>query len=187
MDTFSSRFDQAKEQQNLEKEEILILKKLRNKKLLFLISAYGALLYVFIDAWTYMWGDYPYWGLDILIRFRVPFLSWFMVFLYLMATIFFTRYYFQSVHPLIKDIKLGRKDVILFQPGKYQAPFFAEYYLKTPFQKEPLIRIEKDFYDSIHDNSTGTINVSPFAKFVFSVQVDDKKIKFNYSNIIGDI
>jgi hypothetical protein len=182
----SSEFNPAIEQQELTSEERNILWNLRNKKLFFLLGAYFSLSYVLVDAWTRVYPGTYIEAVKELFRFRI-YPVWFLLFLFILLTILFTRYFLKSVYPLFKDLKAGKKQIIFFVPGKYQTPFFAEYYLKTPSQKTPLIRINKNLYDTIQNDSSAHINVSLYSRFVFSIEVNGIKEKFNYSTAIDDI
>jgi hypothetical protein len=91
------------------------------------------------------------------------------------------------VYPIIKDLKSGTKAVIPFIPGKYQTPFFAEYYLKTILKDRPLIKIDKELYDTIQDYSKAFIGISLYSEFVFFIQIDARRMKFNYSTLVDDI
>ena len=57
-------------------------------------------------------------------------------FLLAACSIFFTVYYFQAVHPYIKDIRRQNIEVILTTTGVYKTPFFEDYYLETPLKSE---------------------------------------------------
>jgi len=182
----TSPINTTREQINFTSEEQNILWRLRNKKLFFLVGAYLSLSYVFIDGWTRVFPG-TYWeAVKELFRFRI-YPIWYLWCLFIILTIYFSRYFLKSIYPLIKDLKAGRKQVIYFIPGKYQTPFFAEYYLQTPSQKTPLIRISKEMYDSIHVDSTAAISMSLYSKFVFSIEVNGKKESFNYSTAIDDL
>ncbi|MDP4261899.1 MAG: hypothetical protein Q8941_05155 [Bacteroidota bacterium] len=185
-DIISSEISPASEQQELTGEEKSILWNLRNKKLIFFIPSYLSLSYVFVEGWARVYPG-TYWeAVKELFRFRI-YPTWYLLFLFLILTIFFARYYLKSIHPLFKDLKAGKKQIIFFVPGKYQTPFFAEYYLKTPSQKTPLLRIDKDLYDTIQSNSAACIKISLYAKFVFSIEVNGIKEEFNYSTSFDDI
>ena len=176
----------SSEQQLLAGDEKNILRRQRDKKFLFIIGTYLALIGVLIEAWFQGHKDSIRRGPEELERFmNVSF--YFIGFCFIILTIYFINYYFKSVSPIIKDLKNGTKVIIPFLPGKYQTPFFAEYYLKTILQDRPLIKIDKELYDFIQDTSHAFISISPYSEFVFSIQIDDRKMKFNYSTLVDDI
>ena len=182
----ASSISATREQLDFTSEEQNILWRLRNRKLFFLVGTYLALSYVFIDGWTRVYPGTYFEAVKELFRFRI-YPTWFLLALFIILTVYFTSYFLKSVYPLIKDLKAGKKQVIYFIPGKYQTPFFAEYYLKTPSQKTPLIRINKEMYDSIQSDSTACISMSLYSRFVFSIEVNGIKEKFNYSTAIDDL
>lgn len=182
----SSQLRPVEEQDYLVKDEADVLTKIRNRKLVFILGTYGSLVGVLIYAWIDGFFRSFRWGPDAVKRYEhvAPYL---IIFSFVILTIYFIHYYFNSVHPLIKDLKSGMKRIQFFVPGKYQTPFVAEYYLKTPLKKVPLIKIDKDFYDRIHTGSVACICFAPHSKFVLSIEVDRAKVNFNYSVAMDDI
>ena len=176
----------TREQLNFTSDEQNILWRLRNRKLLFLSGAYLSLSWVLIDVWSRVYAGNYWEAIKELFRFRI-YPIWYLWGLFIILTIYFTRYFLKSVYPLIKDLKAGKKLVIYFVPGRYQTPFFAEYYLQTPSQRTPLVRISKEVYDSIRVDTTASISVSPYSRFVFSIEVNGIKQKFNFSTEIDDL
>ena len=173
------------EQQPMAGDEKNILRANRDKKLFFLLGSYITLAGVVFQVLYMIWDvDHP--SIRVLFRYYRLHLS-FLAFLLIILTIYFIRYYYKSVHPLVKDVRAGKKEVIFFVPGKYQTPFFAEYYLKTVIEDRSLIRINKELYDTIYDYSRACINMSLYSKFIFSVDIDGKKMKFKYSTLIDDL
>jgi len=185
-DLVVSELRPTQEEGFLTKEEEAVLRKMKNKKLVFLFTTYLTLTGIIIYAWIYGVQRSYRWGPDEVARAKklAPFL---MSFLFLLLTIYFYYYFKNSIHPLIKDLKSGLKKNHYFIPGKYMPPFVAEYYLKTPLSKIPLIKVDKDFYAAIQADSTACISYAPYSKFVLSVEVDREKINFNYSVAMDDI
>lgn len=181
-----SELDSAKEEQDLTVEEKSILQRLRIKKLSFLLGAYLPLSYIFIDAWTRVYPGSYLEAVKALFQFRL-YHTWYLLLLFIILTIYFTKYFFGSVYPLFKDLKTGKKWIFFFTPGKYQTPFFAEYYVKTILKDRPLIRIDKGLYDAIEDHTTACIHIAPNSEFVFSIQIGERKMKFKYSTLVDDI
>jgi hypothetical protein len=168
------------------KEEEDVLREMKNKKLALLLTTYISLVAVLIYGGiegvlrSYRWGP------DEVARAKklAPYL---IIFCFLLLTVYFFNYFRKSIQPLMKDLKAGYKKNQFFIPGKYMPPFVPEYYVKTPLAKTPLIRIDKELYDCIHTGSTACISYAPYSKFVLSIEVDRKKINFNYSISMDDI
>jgi hypothetical protein len=182
----STAYQPTREQQELSPEERDILWKLRFRRSLFIVSAWLCLSYVFVEGWCRVYpGNY----LDAvreLFRFRM-YPTWYLLGLFILLTIYFTRYFLQSAYPLFKDLKLGKKTIIYFEPGKYQTPFFAEYYMCLPSLKNPLLRIDKAMYDAIQPGCTARLALSVYSNFIFSVEVNGVTTTFNYPTAIDDL
>ncbi|MBL7740724.1 MAG: hypothetical protein JNK14_16010, partial [Chitinophagaceae bacterium] len=104
------------------------------------------------------------------------------LFFFIVLTVYFVSYYRKSVHPFIKDLKEGIKELLYFPAESYKTPFFNAYYIKTPSKKNAMIRVSKEMYDSIQPGSKGCLCLSPRARFVFFIEVAGKKIEFNEKN-----
>ena len=176
----------TQEQQMLTKDERNTLIRIRNKRVLFILSAYFGLAYVLVEAWTRVFRDEPYWGLLELFKFRF-FLSQFELLLFLLLTIYFINYYLKAVHPFVKDVNTGKKDIIVFTPERYKTPFFPDYYLETPLKKRSLIKINQELYDAVSADVTACMHLSSYAKYVLMVEVAGRKMKFNGSNALVDM
>jgi hypothetical protein len=174
---------QPVDQQPLSNGEKYILQTIRNRKLIFLLGAYvgivGAVAQVIYNQIS---------GLTF--RFQ---LIWFInspyvliTFLLLVLTIFFIKYYFEAVHPFMKDLAKGKKEIISYKAEKYKTPYFEEFYLQTPLKKRPLIKINRELYDAIDDNCPAHISVAPFCRFVFSIDIRGHKLQFNEKDFILD-
>jgi hypothetical protein len=163
-----------------------ILRKIRNLRTTFILSTYFSLSFGLIQAWTYIFGDEPYWGLLELFRFRF-FLSQFVLLLFIVITVFFLRYYLKVVHPFVKDIKTGTKEVICFLPERYKTPFFSDFYLETPLKNKSLIKISQDLYDAIPGNPTACVSLSHHARYVFMVEIAGRQMKFKGDDAFVDL
>lgn len=169
--------------------EMNTLISIRNKKIRYLASTYFALLACIIYGW--LMGPYktskrrPPTEEEIE-RFNLvaPLV---ITFLFIALTAFFVHYYFKTLHTYIKDIKGGIKILYYFKPESYKTPFFDTYYIKTISKKRPMVRITKELYDAIQPDCKACISMSPFARFVFTIEVEDKKMEFNEKNSILDL
>lgn len=110
-----------------------------------------------------------------------------ITFLFIALTAFFVHYYFKTLHTYIKDIKGRIKVLYYFEPESYKTPFFDTYYIKTISKRRPMVRITKELYDAIQPGCKACISMSPFARFVFTIEVEDKKMEFNEKNSILDL
>jgi hypothetical protein len=170
-----------REQQPLTNGEKYILQTIRNKKLLFLLGAYISLVGVLVRVCYNLWENMSQ-KLKLIWFINTPLVI--ISFFFLALTIFFLKYYLEAVHPFMKDLKRGMKDIIWFNPERYKTPFFEEFYLKTVFKKMPLVKINKEIYDAIHDKATACISISPSARFVFSIDIEGHLLQFNEKDFI---
>jgi hypothetical protein len=142
----------------------------------------GVLLYAIIDSWgrSYKYGE------EEVSRFKAL-APYFYSFIFSALTIYFGNYYFKLVHPFVKDVKKGLKEVIFFQPDKYQTPFFEEYYLGTPIKGKLRIKINKELFEAIQMGTTAFVSLALYSRFIFSIDINGKKLTLNDSSAIIDI
>jgi len=104
-----------------------------------------------------------------------PFLFSFFI---LALTIFFLKYYFETVHRYNKDLKANQKKIIEFECTKYQMPFFNRYYLKTPVEQKQVVEISKDIFESLRDNENLFFEIAPYSSNIFGLKRGDEKISY---------
>ncbi len=169
------------EQKPLTPEEKRILKKISDKKLLFIAGSYVAFLAILVLAWIEKWFDSVGHGEEDTARFKLV-APYVFSFFFILLTVYFVNYYRKSVRPFIIDLKEGFKELLYFPAESYKTPFFNAYYIKTPSKKNAMIRVSKEMYDSIQPGVKGCLCLSPRARFVFSIDVAGKKVEFNEKN-----
>ena len=180
------------EQQPLTVAEKNILIKIRDKKIRLLATTYATLLAILIFAWVEgpsrgsRWGRRSSITEEDINRFRIvaPIV---IAFFFIILTIYFINYYLKTLHPYIKDIKAGIKELLYYEPESYKTPFFETYYIKTISKKRAMVRVTKELYDAIQPGCRACISLSPSARFVFSISVDEKIMEFNEKNSILDL
>jgi len=107
---------------------------------------------------------------------------YFYLFIFLLIAGYFIYYYYKLLYPYSRDLKEGSKEILYYDPEKYQTPFFAEYYIATPVSKRSRVKISKEIFDAIRPGATAAISYSIHSHFIFSIEVDEKEIKFNETN-----
>ncbi len=130
------------EERPLSDTEIKILTEKRNKLLTYLLSSYIPLAIILIiviasgpEALPHNKWMGPH---EVSDAERTDFnivAPWVCIFFFIMLTGFFIRYYLQTVHPLIKDIRKRAKLVLFIQLEKRE-PFFNRFFIYTPIQKK---------------------------------------------------
>ena len=111
---------------------------------------------------------------------------YFYLFIFFLIASYFIYYYYKLLFPYSRDLKEGIKEILYYEPEKYQTPFFAEYYIVTPVSKKSRVKISKEIFNAIRPGSTAAISYSIHSHFIFSIEVDQKEIKFNETNELMD-
>lgn len=101
---------------------------------------------------------------------------YFCGFLFVISTIFFGKYYFQSVHPIIKDIKNKKKLLIFYRPKKSEMPFFNQYYISTPLSYFQQIKVSKADFESIKEEDMLCLETGPDSNFLLKLRNKDRRI-----------
>lgn len=103
-------------------------------------------------------------------RFKAILLSFLLLFTTL--SIFFFRYYRKEAFPYFLDLKTGIKEVHYFIPLKYQTPFFAEYFIRTPLEKCRLIKITATDFERITSQSLAAVSFAPVSGLPLQAAMD---------------
>jgi len=101
---------------------------------------------------------------------------YFSLFVFLMATIFFGKIFYQSILPLIKDINHKAKTLIFYKPQKTAMAFFNRYYISIPLFTKRRIEIEGNDFNSISETEDICLEVSKTSLLILQVKVNDKRI-----------
>lgn len=101
---------------------------------------------------------------------------YFCIFLFLLTTIFLVRYYFQSVHPFIKDIRRKEKLLIYYKPHKTEMALFRRYYISTPLYYNQQIEVSKADFESINEGNLLCLEIGPHSTYLLSLRNNGKKI-----------
>jgi hypothetical protein len=167
-----------REKKPLSQEERQILVKIRDRKLLYVVSTYLVLLAIIafgiFKMKSRLQDDEENKQLPIFLA-VAPYV--FGV-LFIGLTSYFAHFYYKVVHPFVKDLKSGTKDVIHFQPEPYKTPFFDAFYVRTPSQKNAMMRIDKEMYQLIRPDATASLTLSTYGRFVFSLEIEGRRLNF---------
>ena len=159
-------------------KEISVLKTAKNKKLLYILSTYGSLTIVLIFAMIKGWTNAYAYGEGELVRVN-KIGPYFFLFIFILLTAYFIRYYFQSVHPYVKDLREKQKKTIFFQPLRYKTPAFEDFFLTTPIEKKALVRITRYDYEEFITGDTLCFDTAPHSGYIFRLLKNEKEIKFS--------
>jgi hypothetical protein len=178
------------EEKPLSGEDLALLKAKKNKQLIFLLSGY--LPFIAFGLFILIMGPYSlntprrqimgeFTKLNIDEEQKGRFWTvapWFLGFMFILLTIYFGRLYFQSIKPLMKDIKLNKKQLFFFKPVKNPMAFFNKYYLSTPLYQNQQIEVSREDFESIHDNDELHLEVGPDSTFILRLCNGNKEIKY---------
>lgn len=176
----------------LSKKDLELLKSKRNKQFLFLLSGY--LPFIAFGLYFLVMGpdslntgrSSGLWRNKITIdeeqknRFWII-APYFIAFIFIILNIYFAKLYFQSIKPLIKDIKLNKKQLLFFKPAKNPMTFFNKYYISTPLYQNQQIEVSHADFESINENNELCLEVAPSSTFIFRLCNGNNEIKY-YSN-----
>lgn len=104
-----------------------------------------------------------------------PYVSLFVL---LMSTIFFGKIYYQSILPILKDIKYKTKTLIFYKPEKNAMSVFNRYYLSTPLFTKRQVQIDDKDFNMISDTDEICLEVSKTSLLILGLKKDDKKINY---------
>ena len=91
---------------------------------------------------------------------------------FLMLTIYFLWLYFQTLAPVLKDIKHQQKQLLQFSTEKSEMAAFDKFYILTPIRKNQLLRVEKEDFYRIDASRPLTLEIAPASVIVLGVQQD---------------
>ncbi len=170
-----------REQTILSLAERKVLAKVRLKKTLILLVAYGALIAVLVTVYLTGMIKSSETSLEKIQRIRRATLiltgSSFIIF-----TCFFIRHYYKSVYPYTRDLKNGMKTVSWFYPVSYKTPFFDNFFLKTGSPKNPMLAIPKNLYEAIQPGMLAFIAFAPKSRFVLMLDINGEQVEYNEVN-----
>jgi len=99
-------------------------------------------------------------------------------FIFLMATIFFLKYYLQTVRPVLRDLKNRKKKLVFFRPEKTDMSAFNRYYLTIPLSKDQLVEITQEDFFLINDAGLLCLEIGPDSQYILRLMYHGKEIKF---------
>ena len=103
---------------------------------------------------------------------------YFSLFVFLMATIFFGKIFYQSILPLIKDIKHKTKILVFYKPQKTDMGVFNRYYLSTPLFTKRRIEIDANEFNKISETEDVCIEVSTSSMVILKLKANGKQIYY---------
>jgi hypothetical protein len=172
------------EEKQLQPEEIQLLKDKVFRQVLLYLPGYllliGGAVIIFMNAPnSFKMVVNPHADLDEEETGRMwrlaPYVSLFVL---LMSTIFFGKIFYQSILPILKDIKHKTKTLIFYKPEKIPMAVFNRYYLSTPLFSKRQIQIDDKDFNMIADADELCLEVSKSSLIVLGLKKNDKKINY---------
>ena len=168
------------EKKPLNQRERNILKRISNQRLWFIGTTYAGLTGLLILAWIWAGLKAERRGGEEKLE-RYLYVAPIVVgILFLILTIYFIRYYLQTVHHYRQDLKNGVKELVYFIPEPYKTPFFETYYIRTISEQRPLIRVSPELYQLVQPGSEAIMGIAPRSHFVFYISVGDEILEFDH-------
>ena len=168
------------EKKQLSQRERNILKRIISQRLWFIGTTYAGLIGLLILAWIWAGLKAERRGGEEKLE-RYLYVAPIVVgFLFLVLTIYFIRYYLQTVHPYRQDLKNGMKELVYFIPEPYKTPFFETFYIRTISEQRPLVRISPELYQQVQPGSEAIMGIAPRSHFVFYIAVGNEVLEFDH-------
>jgi hypothetical protein len=104
-----------------------------------------------------------------------PYLSLFVV---LMATIFFGKIFYQSLLPILKDLKQKVKVLVFYKPQKNAMAVFSRYYVTVPLVTKRQVRVDENDFNLISESDDLCIELSKNSLIVLGIKKDNKEIRY---------
>jgi len=107
-----------------------------------------------------------------------PYVSMFVV---VMATIFFGKIYYQSILPVIKDLKQKVKILVFYKPRKSAMQVFNRYYVSVPIFPMRQIQVDNNDFNLISETDELCLHLSKNSLIVLGIKKNDKEISYRES------
>lgn len=169
----------------LQPDEIKLLKDKVTRQLIIYLPGYlliaGGALFILIDAaGSFKTIVSPSVNLDEEETGRMAKLApYFCSFVFLMSTIFFGKIFYQTILPILKDIKQKTKTLIYYTPHKSAMAFFNRYYLSTPLFNNQQVEVSSEAFNSIAEHEEICLEAGKYSLFVLGLKKGDKKIDYH--------
>jgi hypothetical protein len=170
------------EETDLSAEDILILKGKINQQLKILLPAFLALTGIGLYVWMAGPDNMPrkrYLHLNEDDKQRFWIVAPYVVsFFWLSILIYFSKVYLQTIQPLLKDIKAGKKKFLFFEPKKTAMPVFNKYFVATPIYQTQQIEINREDFENIIEPYLLHIEVAPHSTYILRLKKDNTEINY---------
>jgi hypothetical protein len=98
--------------------------------------------------------------------------------MFTIINIYFLKLYFQLFRPLLKDIKLHKKNLLFYKPVKSPMVFFGKYYLSTPLYQNQQVEISQKDFESISDDAELCIEIAPNSIYIFRLTNGNEELQY---------
>jgi hypothetical protein len=176
------------EEQPFDDSDLAFIETRRNKQFAFLVYSYLPLalicIYILINGLSVISRKkkYPWIESDAADKQATTFQEvapYVCGFFLLMLTIYFVRYYLESVAPLVKDAKQKKKLLLHFMPEKTDMSAFNRYFLSTPVFKKQQVEITKEDFYAIPNGIPLILEMAAHSNIVLRFTNNGKEIKVN--------
>ncbi len=153
-----------------------VLKAKRNKKIAYITTTYLILLGILVAGVDLAYEDAegPQKRFDPELLKTVG--PMFLIGMWIILTIYFTKWFFQDAHSFTKDLKSNQKKQTYFVGKKYVMPFFNKYYLYLPHHKQPQVQLPAEDFAMIPDQAKFLLETGKYSGHILCLSYNGKQI-----------
>ena len=96
----------------------------------------------------------------------------------IVTTFFFIKFLVQSIIPLTRDIRNGKKFLLYFIPEKSKNAELNNYFLTTPLNKNQEVEISQEEFESLSEKTELCLEILPISVHVLRLTNGQKVIRY---------
>jgi hypothetical protein len=100
-------------------------------------------------------------------------------FIFLVTTFFFVKFFVQSIIPLIRGIRNGKKSLLYYIPVKSTETSVNSYCLSTPLHKNQQVKVSREEFESIGEKEELCLEIVSDTVIVLRLTKGQKVIKYH--------
>ena len=165
-------------------EDLDYIKKRRDRQLIYLATGYFPivliLMYVLFQGTSLLHIDESKMMDEKLVR-KIEVLRtvipYTIGFFFVLLTVYFIHYFFQTALPLIRDVKQKQKMLFYYMPEKTEMSIFHRYFLSTPIYKKQQVEITQEDFHAIPPNHPLILEMSPNSLIILRFRLENREIQ----------
>jgi len=104
---------------------------------------------------------------------------YFSAFVVIMATIFFGKIFYQTILPLLKDLKHKNKILVFYKPEKIAMTVFNRYYLSVPLFIKRQVQTDVNDFNMISETDELCVELSKNSLVVLGIKNNERDIRYH--------